>query len=206
MLLVAAGVLTLLFQRAEGKAFHLPGGDGLVITIAGFWTCALIVWRIFDKQGGTASGQNVISYGIEWGIFVALGVAASLAYAGSRIRAAHRPEPPLPGEDEPPRGGWAAPQEPGPIAPEGRARGRRRDRRRPGRAPGTPASGRRSRTRRARTSVVPRSQRPEVPRNQRPSPECRPDERPGLSARAPTSLKRAPGRLADRATEPRGAA
>ena len=26
VLLVAAGVLTLLFQRAEGKAFHLPGG------------------------------------------------------------------------------------------------------------------------------------------------------------------------------------
>lgn len=122
VLLVAAGVLTLLFQRAEGKAFHLPGGDGLVITVAGFWTCALIVWRIFDKQGGISRGENVISYGIEWGIFVALAVAASLAYAGSRIRAAHRPEPPLPGEDDPPRGGWSDPQEPGPVGPEGRAR------------------------------------------------------------------------------------
>ncbi len=120
VLLVAAGVLTLLFQRAEGKAFHLPGGDGLVITIAGFWTCALIVWRIFDKQGGTATGQHVISYGIEWGIFVALAVAASLAYAGSRIRAAHQPEPPLPGEDDPPYGGWTPPQDPGPVAPVGR--------------------------------------------------------------------------------------
>ena len=115
VLLVAAGVLTLLFQRAEGKAFHLPGGDGSVITVAGFWTCALIVWRIFDKQGGISRGQNVITYGIEWGIFVALAVAASLAYAGSRIRAAHRPEPPLPGEDDPPRGGWSAPQDPGPV-------------------------------------------------------------------------------------------
>ena len=122
VLLVAAGVLTLLFQRAEGKAFHLPGGDGLVITVAGFWTCALIVWRIFDKQGGISRGQNVISYGIEWGIFVALAVAASLAYAGSRIRAAHRPEPPLPGEDDPPRGGWSVPQDPGPVGPEDRAR------------------------------------------------------------------------------------
>src|SRR5438067_249037 len=35
LLLVVAGVLTLLFQRAEGKAFHLPGGDGWVITAAG---------------------------------------------------------------------------------------------------------------------------------------------------------------------------
>ena len=31
VLLVAVGVLTLLFQRAEGKAFHLPGGDGTAI-------------------------------------------------------------------------------------------------------------------------------------------------------------------------------
>ena len=101
VLLVAAGVLTLLFQRAEGRAFHLPGGDGGVITVAGFWTCILIVWRIFDKQGGQAAGQNVTSYGIEWGIFVALGVAILLTYAGTRIRAAHRPEPPLPGEAPP---------------------------------------------------------------------------------------------------------
>ena len=98
VLLVAAGVLTLLFQRAEGKAFHLPGGDGWVIMAAGCWTCVLIVWRIFDKQGGSAHGQNATAYGIEWGIFVALGVGAFLAYAGSRIRASHRPEPPLPEE------------------------------------------------------------------------------------------------------------
>ena len=52
VLLVAAGVLVLLFQRAEGRAFHVPGGDGGVIMAAGLWTCVLIVWRMFDKQGG----------------------------------------------------------------------------------------------------------------------------------------------------------
>jgi hypothetical protein len=102
LLLVAIGVLVLLFQRAEGRAFHLPGGDGWVITAAGLWTCVLVMWRIFDKQGGTVHGQYATTYGIEWGIFVALGVAAFLAYAGSRIRAAHRPEPPLPGEEHQP--------------------------------------------------------------------------------------------------------
>jgi hypothetical protein len=94
VLLVAIGVLVLLFQRAEGRAFHLPGGDGGVIAAAGFWTCVLVIWRIFDKQGSSATGQDVLSYGIEWGIFVALAVAALLAYAGTRIRAAGRPEPP----------------------------------------------------------------------------------------------------------------
>ncbi len=99
VLLVAASVLVLLFQRAEGKAFHLPGGDGWVITAAGFWTGVLIVWRIFDKQSTSIQGPGADISGIEWGIFVALAVAAFLTYAGSRVRAAHQPEPPLPGEE-----------------------------------------------------------------------------------------------------------
>jgi len=103
VLLVAAGVLLLLFQRAEGKAFHVPGGDGGVITAAGVWTCVLIVWRIFDKQSTSIHGPGASISGIEWGIFVALVVAAVLTYAGTRIRSAHRPEPPLPGEDPTPQ-------------------------------------------------------------------------------------------------------
>ena len=61
VLLVAAGVITLLFQRAEGRPFHLPGGDGGVITAAGVWTCVLVVWRIFDKQGGQAQKDEADS-------------------------------------------------------------------------------------------------------------------------------------------------
>jgi hypothetical protein len=100
ILLVAVGVLTLLFQRAEGRAFHLPGGDGWVIMAAGVWTTGLVIWRIFDKQSTSSNKSVVGASGIEWGIFVALAVAGFLAYAGSRIRAAHRPEPPLPGEGD----------------------------------------------------------------------------------------------------------
>jgi hypothetical protein len=123
ILLVAVSVLTLLFQRAEGRAFHVPGGDGSVITAAGFWTCVLVVWRIFDKQGTSNQGQVASSSGIEWGIFVTLAVAVFLTYAGSRIRAAHQPEPPLPGDEVPPGGGLSAPDrpEPGRSAPRRRA-------------------------------------------------------------------------------------
>jgi hypothetical protein len=106
VLLVAAAVLVLLFFRAEGRAFHVPGGDGGVITAAGLWTCGLILWRIFDKEGGQSNhGQYLTTSGIEWGIFIALGVAGFLAYSGSRIRLAHEPEPPLPGEPRPPGAG-----------------------------------------------------------------------------------------------------
>ncbi|MGH2857097.1 MAG: hypothetical protein ACRDMJ_06390 [Solirubrobacteraceae bacterium] len=98
VLLVAAGVLVLLYARAQGRAFHVPGGDGGVITAAGLWTCVLIIWRIFDKEGTTGHLQYATTSGIEWGIFVALAVAALMAYAGSRIRRAREAEPPLPGE------------------------------------------------------------------------------------------------------------
>ncbi len=123
VLLVALGVLTLLIQRAEGRAFHLPGGDGWVIMLAGGWTCVLVIWRIFDKQGTTSpahSAKTVValgSSGIEWGIFVALAVAGFLTYTGSLIRSAHTPEPALPGDAE----GRADDVAAGPAAPASRA-------------------------------------------------------------------------------------
>jgi hypothetical protein len=116
VLLVAAAVIVLLFVRAEGAAFHVPGGDGGVITAAGLWACLLIIWRMFDKQGTTGHGLYTTASGIEWGIFIALAVAALLAYTGSRIKLANEPEPPLPGESAPPtarsrdRGGAPVPR------------------------------------------------------------------------------------------------
>ncbi|MEA2273621.1 MAG: hypothetical protein QOI98_2329 [Solirubrobacteraceae bacterium] len=95
VLLVAAGVLALLFARAEGRAFHLPGGDGSVILAAGIWVCLLVFYRQLDKPGGGARGAIV---GVQWGIFVTFIAGLALAYAGHRVRAAHRPEPPLPYE------------------------------------------------------------------------------------------------------------
>jgi len=130
VLSVATGVLVLLFRRAEGRAFHLPGGDGAVITAAGLWACVLGIWRIFDKQGATSHGAQVTTYGIEWGIFVALGVVALLAYAGTRIRAAHRPEPPLP-RDRSPRPSPSGPVPPPPSHPPAAPRGRSRRQPRP---------------------------------------------------------------------------
>ena len=37
VLLVSAGVLAMLFARAERRDFQLPGGDGLIVMIAGGW-------------------------------------------------------------------------------------------------------------------------------------------------------------------------
>jgi hypothetical protein len=99
ILLVAVGVLVLLFARAEGRAFHLPGGDGLVITVAGAWVALLVFYRLVDNKTGSSSSVAKVDYGVTWGIFVTLLAGVGLSYAGWRIHQAHRPEPPLPGEE-----------------------------------------------------------------------------------------------------------
>ncbi|MBW3653684.1 MAG: hypothetical protein KY433_08845 [Actinobacteria bacterium] len=91
--LVAAGVLALLLARADERPFHLPGGDGSVVFGAGLWATALIFYRVFDRPDVSGEGGTV---GIQWGFFVAFVAAGALAFAGQRMRAAHRPEPPLP--------------------------------------------------------------------------------------------------------------
>ncbi|MCW2952705.1 MAG: hypothetical protein JWQ48_1875, partial [Conexibacter sp.] len=102
VLLVAIAVLVLLFARAEQRAFHLPGGDGTIVMIAGGWAALLLVWRLFDKPGIAEKGVAA-NVGIQWGIFFALAAAGTLTYAGTRIRALARPEPPLVTEPRPRR-------------------------------------------------------------------------------------------------------
>jgi hypothetical protein len=94
VLLVSVGVLALLFARGERRAFHLPGGDGPVITLAGGWAALLVIYRLFDKSTERTAGL-LITPGNDWGIFLALFAAIWLAYTGVGIRRAHRTEPRL---------------------------------------------------------------------------------------------------------------
>jgi hypothetical protein len=90
-LLLAAGVLALLFARAEGQSFHLPFGDGTIIATAGVWAGVLIVARLFERS----LGQNLL----------ALACAAILFLAGARERAKRPPDD--------------IPQQPPPTSPAG---------------------------------------------------------------------------------------
>jgi hypothetical protein len=93
VLLVSAGVLALLFARVEQRDFQLPGGDGLIVMIAGGWTALLIFYRLLDKPGLRGNERVTATLGVEWGIFIALLLALGLVYAGARMRAAARPSP-----------------------------------------------------------------------------------------------------------------
>ena len=101
VLLVAAGVLFLVWARSEKKAFHLPGGDGTAIALAGGWALVLLIWRLFDKPDVDEPAATV---GIQWGIFAALAAAGALLAMGLRVRAIDRPEPPNPAADAGPPG------------------------------------------------------------------------------------------------------
>ncbi len=102
VLLVSAGVLAMLFARAEGRVFQLPGSDGVIVMIAGGWTALLIFYRLLDKPELQSNERITATVGVEWGIFIALLLALGLVYAGGRMRASARSEPPLLRQSTPP--------------------------------------------------------------------------------------------------------
>jgi len=95
VLLVSTGVLAMLFARAEGRDFQLPGGDGTIVMIAGGWAALLIFYRLLDKPSLQGTQRITATVGVEWGIFIALLLALGLLYTGGRIRAGERGQPPL---------------------------------------------------------------------------------------------------------------
>jgi len=112
LLLVAGGVLYLVWARAQRKGFHLPGGDGTVIAAGGGWALLLVVYRMFDQPDVSGGPTSV---GLQWGIFCAALAAGALVLAGARVRQIDRPEPPNPAAAEAPaRAMGARKAEPGP--------------------------------------------------------------------------------------------
>jgi hypothetical protein len=102
ILLVALAILYLIYTRATGKQFRLPGGDGFIIVLAGLWIEVLLIYRLFARPGG--SGQSV-TVGIQWGIFIALLTGAAIMALGGRIRVAGEGRRPISPFTREPRGG-----------------------------------------------------------------------------------------------------
>ncbi|TMK26369.1 MAG: hypothetical protein E6G62_02705 [Actinobacteria bacterium] len=158
--LVAAAVVVTLIARVEGREFHLPGGDGTIVMVAGGWAALLIFYRVFSRPAG-----NGYPVGIEWGFFLAFVAAGGLTYAGWRMRSVERPEPPA----RPRRASRQPPPEPEP-------------RRAPEDPPGTDVTalvGASARPPRAPSAPVAAEQRPESKRPRYPPAPPRPGRAPG---------------------------
>jgi hypothetical protein len=90
VVVTGAGVLALLYLRADERRFDLPIADGTLVVAAGGWAALLVVVRLFDRP----LGQNLL----------ALVCAGMLVLAGIAERAKHPPEEaPSAGGDEPTR-------------------------------------------------------------------------------------------------------
>jgi hypothetical protein len=67
IVLVAVSVLALVWNRAGGRDFHLPFGDGAVLAAAGAWCAVLILVRVLDRP----LGQNLLALGCALLLFLA---------------------------------------------------------------------------------------------------------------------------------------
>lgn len=93
VLLIALGVLAMLFVVAERQELPLRGIDGTLVLGGGSFAALLLVIRLFDKPG-VSGNDGAVDVGVQWGIFFALAASGLLLYAGARMRSAER-EPPL---------------------------------------------------------------------------------------------------------------
>ncbi len=82
VLLVALGVLALLFVRGEGRGPGSAAADGAVILLGGGFAGLLIVYRMFSAP----SGGRGVTTGLQWGLFLALAAAIWLASTGRAMR------------------------------------------------------------------------------------------------------------------------
>jgi hypothetical protein len=85
LLLTTGAALTLLLRVGRGRRPPLPLHEGTLLAIAGVWAMLIIAFLMFDRPQFDFGGFRQ-DYRLGYGIFIALGGAASLTLAGLRVR------------------------------------------------------------------------------------------------------------------------
>ena len=93
LLTAGGGAVPRLGARSQRKGFHLPGGDGVVISLAGGWALLLLVWWLFDKPDVSDPGRPSGSSGA---CSAPCSRRARCSPRAPACAAVHRPEPPNP--------------------------------------------------------------------------------------------------------------
>jgi hypothetical protein len=85
LLLTTAAALFLITRSASGRRPPLPMHEGTLLAIAGLWSTVIVVSLMLDRPR-LQVGAFETDYNLAFGIFVELGAAAALAFAGWRLR------------------------------------------------------------------------------------------------------------------------
>jgi hypothetical protein len=85
LLLTVVAALVLLWEVGRGHRPSLPLKVGTLVTLAGVWCVLLTVYMMFDRPHLTVTGLRS-GYQLAYGIFVAVGGAAVMVFAGLRER------------------------------------------------------------------------------------------------------------------------
>jgi hypothetical protein len=85
LLFTVGATLWLILERGRGRELPLPLHEGTLMIVAGVWAALLVLYRMMDRPDFTL-GDGGMSFGLRYGIFVALAGATVLAIAGYRRR------------------------------------------------------------------------------------------------------------------------
>ena len=102
LIITVGAALVLLIQVGRGRRPPMPLREGTLLAAAGTWAAVIVGFLMLDRPSATIFVFPV-DYGLSYGIFFALGGAATLALAGLRIRHAElgrETEAPLTAEGE----------------------------------------------------------------------------------------------------------
>jgi hypothetical protein len=89
LIITVLAALFLLVQVGRGRRPPMPLHEGTLLAAAGIWAGLIVGYMMLDRPTATIA-DFPIDFGLSYGVFFALGGAATLALAGLRIRHAER--------------------------------------------------------------------------------------------------------------------
>jgi len=85
LLITIVSCLVLILQVRRGHRPPLPMHEGSLLALGGLWAALIVAYLMVDRPQETIFDFPA-DYGLRYGIFVALGGALTLAFAGLRVR------------------------------------------------------------------------------------------------------------------------
>ena len=85
LIITVAAALVLLVQVGRGRRPPLPLHEGTLLIVAGIWSAVIVGYLMLDRPSATIA-DFPINFGLSYGVFFAMGGAATMALAGLRIR------------------------------------------------------------------------------------------------------------------------